>query len=87
MAGSKAYDLILMDMQMPEMDGLAATREIRKRLNGTPLTIIAMTANAFDTDQENCIAAGMDDFLSKPCRPDDLYACLLDWLDKARHQN
>ncbi len=83
MAGSKAYDLILMDMQMPEMDGLAATREIRKRLNGKPLTIIAMTANAFDTDQENCIAAGMDDFLSKPCRPDDLYACLLDWLNKA----
>jgi CheY-like chemotaxis protein len=72
-----------MDMQMPEMDGLAATREIRKRLNGKPLTIIAMTANAFDTDQENCIAAGMDDFLSKPCRPDDLYACLLDWLNKA----
>jgi signal transduction histidine kinase/ActR/RegA family two-component response regulator len=83
MAGSKAYDLILMDMQMPEMDGLAATREIRKRLNGKPLTIIAMTANAFDTDQENCIAAGMDDFLSKPCRPDNLYACLLDWLNKA----
>jgi CheY-like chemotaxis protein len=85
MAGSAAYDLILMDMQMPKMDGLTATREIRHLLNGKPLPIIAMTANAFDTDQENCIAAGMDDFLSKPCRPDDLYACLLDWLNKARH--
>ena len=83
MAGSAAYDLILMDMQMPKMDGLTATREIRHLLNGKPLPIIAMTANAFDTDQENCIAAGMDDFLSKPCRPDDLYACLLDWLNKA----
>ena len=87
MARSGAYDLILMDMQMPEMDGLTATREIRHFLSGHPLPIIAMTANAFDTDQENCITAGMDDFLSKPCRPNDLYACLLDWLDKTRRQN
>ena len=81
---SGAYDLILMDMQMPKMDGLTATREIRHILSGHPLPIIAMTANAFDTDQVNCITAGMSDFLSKPCRPDDLYACLLDWLDKTR---
>lgn len=84
---SGAYDLILMDMQMPKMDGLTATREIRHFLSGHPLPIIAMTANAFDTDQENCIAAGMDGFLSKPCRPNDLYACLLGWLDKAQPQN
>jgi len=76
------YDLILMDMQMPEMDGLAATREIRRHDFGQGLPIVAMTANAFSKDRERCIAAGMDDFLAKPFAPDDLYQCLLGWLDR-----
>ncbi len=63
------YDLIFMDMQMPEMDGLQATREIRKRWSKDPRPrIVAMTANAMKSDQDQCIAAGMDDFIGKPIR-------------------
>lgn len=70
-------DLILMDMQMPELDGLAATREIRAlpALKGVP--IIAMTANAFAEDREECLMAGMDGFISKPVLPKRLYAEIL----------
>ncbi|WP_310491388.1 response regulator [Dechloromonas sp.] len=80
MAGNTAYDLILMDMQMPRMDGLAATRAIRQLARGGRMPIIAMTANAFIEDREKCLAAGMNDFLAKPANPDTLYATVLKWL-------
>jgi len=72
------YDLILMDVQMPEMDGLEATRTIRKGKRRQPL-IIAMTANAMKEDKDECERAGMDDFLSKPVKLEDLVAMLEKW--------
>jgi two-component system, sensor histidine kinase and response regulator len=71
MANLKEYDLILMDVQMPEMDGLEATRLIRKYMDVQPM-IIAMTANAMKEDKDECLSVGMDDFLSKPVKLEDI---------------
>jgi CheY-like chemotaxis protein len=76
------YDLVLMDMQMPGLDGLAATERLRERPAYRSIPIIAMTANAFAEDQERCFSAGMDDFLSKPFSPDKLYRAVLKWLSQ-----
>jgi GAF domain-containing protein/CheY-like chemotaxis protein len=73
----QTYDVILMDVQMPEMDGLDATREIRKLANAIQPHIVAMTANALEGDREICLAAGMNGYISKPIRVNELVAALL----------
>ncbi len=82
---ANSYALILMDVQMPEMDGLAATRAIRKAelTTGRHIPIIAMTANVMQGDREACIAAGMDDYISKPVNRDKLRQVLERWLPVA----
>ncbi|GAB4258184.1 MAG: hypothetical protein Kow0065_07780 [Methylomicrobium sp.] len=75
-----AYDLILMDMQMPVMDGLEATRRIRELENGKTVPIVAMTANAFEEDKIRCLEAGMNDHIAKPFDPDSLFVSLAHWI-------
>jgi CheY-like chemotaxis protein len=81
---STSYDLVLMDMQMPVMDGITATREIRKRPELANLPIIAMTANAMREDSERCLASGMNDYITKPILLDDLWTVLHRWLKPKR---
>jgi len=78
---AQPFDIVLMDMQMPVMDGLTATREIRQR-GFSALPILAMTANAMQADRDKCIAAGMNDHLAKPIDPDELERALVRWAPK-----
>ena len=82
-ARAERYDLILMDMQMPVMDGLDATKAIRLLPDYAATPILALTANAFDDDRRACFAAGMNDVLTKPIVPAQLYAAMAHWLTKA----
>ena len=83
MAGQRAYDLILMDMQMPVLDGLEATKAIRRLPGGGGTPVGAMTANAFADDKLHCFDAGMNDFIAKPVDPDQLYEIVREWLARA----
>ncbi|HZV91675.1 MAG TPA: response regulator, partial [Caldimonas sp.] len=80
MAGRGRYDLVLMDVQMPGMDGLQATRALRRTPATSSTPVVAMTANAFGEDRDACIAAGMNDHVAKPVDPDVFYNTLLRWL-------
>ena len=83
MAGAQRFDLILMDMQMPRLNGLQATRAIRAGTASQGTPILAMTANAFEQDRQACLEAGMNDHLAKPVDPDLLYEAVLRGLEAA----
>ncbi len=83
---SGGYDLVLMDMQMPVMDGVEATKLIRQSPESALLPIVAMTANAMKVDQERCMSAGMNEHVAKPIEPNELWSALLRWI-KPRPQN
>jgi CheY-like chemotaxis protein len=78
------YDIVLMDMQMPVMDGITATHALRLDPRQRDLPVVAMTANAMQADRDHCLAAGMNDHIAKPIEPEDLWKVLLKWV-KPRH--
>ncbi len=82
MSGHRPFDIILMDVQMPEMDGLEATKMIRQKKERQPV-ILAMTANAMQGDEEECLLAGMNDYLSKPVKLEALVSMLKKWASKS----
>jgi len=82
-----SYDIVLMDMQMPVMDGVSATQEIRKSASLDELPVVAMTANAMTQDKERCLAAGMNDHIAKPIDPDELFRTLLRWIKPRTNLN
>ncbi|MDD5214453.1 MAG: response regulator, partial [Methylococcales bacterium] len=88
---TRHFDIVLMDMQMPIMDGVSAAIEMRKNPALNDLPIIAMTANALSQDKDKCLEAGMNDYLAKPIYPDDLYQALLKWISPIKigkkHEN
>ena len=80
MVRSKDYDIVLMDMQMPVMDGIEATRIIRADSRFDQLPIVAMTANAMAADRDRCLEVGMNDHIAKPIDPDQLFGVLSRWI-------
>lgn len=84
MAQRKSYDIVLLDIQMPEMDGIDAALAVRALPQLAELPIVAMTANVMQSDRERCLAAGMNDFLCKPIDPEELWCALLRWVSPAR---
>jgi two-component system, sensor histidine kinase and response regulator len=86
MAQENDYDVVLMDMQMPVMDGIEATRAIRSDPRLQSLPIIAMTANAMAADREKCLKAGMNDHIGKPIDPDQLFSVLLRWAERGNDE-
>jgi two-component system sensor histidine kinase/response regulator len=86
MTNQSQYDIVLMDMQMPVMDGLEATKAIRQKFPNNDLPILAMTANASDVDRDKCLEAGMDAHITKPIDPNLLFAGLAKWI-KVKNSN
>ncbi len=86
MVAEHPYDAVLMDMQMPVMDGVTATVEIRKDSRFSDLPILAMTANAMEGDRERCLQAGMNDHIAKPIDPDDMFGKLLQWIEPGERE-
>jgi len=82
MAARNDYALILMDMQLPTMDGVEATHLIRASATGQQVPIVAMTANAFAEDRKRYMEAGMNDFIAKPFNPEALFAMILQWVSR-----
>jgi len=80
-ASARPYDLVIMDVQMPVMDGLVATQTLRALPGWSAIPVIAMTANTFEEDRQACMAAGMNDFMAKPVDPHVFFETLLRWLD------